>query len=202
MPKTPSVGRSCKTKKCKTKAQKGHDGYCAACFRRRFPRASARRLKQNLKDCSICGKSGFVRKHGICHVCTNARKCSKCDVIDMNPSAPTCRLCSLSGQPARVAISCASCFTEEERSTGLCSTCLTPRCDHCESKDNSKHKMLEFTCSEASCGRPFRICVWCYPQFRDVGKLQCKACWHRTGDVCVDCGSRTGRCNRKKKSLL
>ena len=61
-----------------------------------------------------------------------------------------------------------------------------------------------FTCCEGSCGRSFRICVWCWPHLRtsesavSVEKLQCKACWHRTGDLCVSCGRCKGRAHLNK----
>ena len=187
---------SCKTKKCKTRACEGLDGYCISCFRHHFPQAYVEKLKKRRKACRICGKGGYVQKLGMCHVCVRARTCSKCDFVDMNPSAPTCRLCHLLGRPARVVSSCASCFTEEERSAGLCSTCLTPHCDHCGSKDNMIKET--FSCSAAPCACSIPICVRCWFGFRDMEKVLCRACWHRTGDLCVDCGSRKGRRNLNK----
>ena len=190
----------CKTKKCTTKAYAGYEGYCKACFRQRFPKAYGKKLKAIKKACRICGNSGFVRKYGICYTCTRARRCGKSDVVNMNPAAPACRLCRAMGQPERVAVSC-SCFTEEERSASLCSTCLT-QCNHCRSEDNMIKET--FTCCEGSCGRSFRICVWCWPHLCtsesavSVEKLQCKACWHRTGDLCVSCGRCKGQAHLNK----
>ena len=116
--------------------------------------------------------------------------------MNTNQKAPSCKHCGrlrkqLGADAERLALWCLACTTEKERSTGYCRVCYDKFahvvCDNCaQTIGDPLHKHL---CPDASCARVYYLCACCEPRLQLAkARLQCKACWLRTGEVALSAG--------------
>ena len=85
---------------------------------------------------------------------------------------------------------CVACFSAEQRSSGKCRECFSRAsvCHHCG--QNEADLSNNFKCSESKCAAVFSFCLRCRPYFDGNAQLQCKQCWHASGDLCIGCSSQ------------
>ena len=105
---------------CRTKhdpkrpAQSGHDGYCKACYKARFPNKYAAKQANIKKSCGFCRELRHNLRAGVCKPCRAARACGGCGDVNLNAAAASCMNCYASRQQrgasqTRLAMWCASC---------------------------------------------------------------------------------------------
>ena len=219
-PPAPTAGW-CKTKhRPKKPAQSGHRGFCKACFREKFPKEHEEKQRQRKNTCSYCHDYKDIQSNGFCKPCISARSCDRCDGVNVKRKAPTCSFCvttrdGLGAGQHRLALWCASCYSEVERKLGRCCACFEKFqefqekrkgsvCDHCG--NNAEDAVFEGVCAISGCERregeeekkkpvPFLFCKACSPRFRGLTPLQCASCWVANGRICVICSSHGGRNN-------
>ena len=125
----PSSAVLCRTRRCSSNAQSGHDGYCKTCFKKKFPKKYADKQARRQQKCVVCSQVRELVQKDICRPCFRARSCDKCGAVNRHKQALACSACfgtrkGLGSDTPRLALWCNSCTSPEERATRLCSVCL------------------------------------------------------------------------------
>ena len=178
----------CKGKKCRKAPQSGYEGYCKSCFRLKFPSRHASKQERRRKECPCCGETKELHSSGVCRPCMRARSCESCSKVNVAVEASFCPTCELQREKLgatrqRLAMWCTDCFSTQQLASGKCRACFSHivKCHHCNKQDVDLSK--PFSCSESDCASVFYMCATCLPYFQGREKVQCKSCWHASGDL-------------------
>ena len=193
----------CKGKKCRKAPQSGYEGYCKSCFRLKFPSRHASKQERRRKECPCCGETKELHSSGVCRPCMRARSCESCSKVNVVVEASFCPTCELQREKLgatrqRLAMWCTDCFSTQQLASGKCRACFSHivKCHHCNKQDVDLSK--PFRCSESDCASVFYMCATCLPYFQGRENVQCKSCWHASGDLCMGCSGQKAQRNLNK----
>ena len=186
----------CKAKKCTKAPQSGYEGYCKSCFRLKYPARHASKQERRRKQCPCCGETKELHSSGVCRPCMRARSCESCSKVNVAVEASFCPTCQLQREKLgatrqRLAMWCTECFSTAQLASGKCLQCFSYKCHHCNKHDVDLN--TTFRCSESGCASAFNMCATCLPYFQGREKVQCKSCWHASGDLCMGCSRQKAR---------
>lgn len=179
----------------KRPAQGGYEGFCAKCFRKRFPRKHAKTKSRLGIWCDNCYEPQQL-KSGVCASCLDKgrKKCTHCERLNFLVQD----VCS-EPQCSRNLRLCTACYTVHQSSSaivcGVCRRQKLERCDECGTQDDLVDG--NYYCAESKCGVRLRFCGSCVGLTeRASSKMFCKSCWREAGKFCVSCGIAKARCHR------
>ena len=182
----------------KKAAQSGQKGYCALCFKKKFPKEYAERnekRKQTSRQCVICleRKSELYSKK-FCRSCYRARCCERCAEVNMDKKAKACLPCSQSrkamhAKAERLALWCGRCYEPHELAAGVCGHCLEAGTEECVSCKKQDYLVEDVCHGPSDCKRQLRLCRACYSVPPSSQPMICAFCQKKKLVKCDQCGS-------------